>query len=321
MKGGTTHLPGVTRDPVPSQPASSPEESLLELVHCSVVFGGLTAVQDVTFSISRGSLTGLIGPNGAGKTTIFNLITGVYRLTTGRIRFNGQTISGTATELPGNPFEAATDRITLSSARLKRAFARREGAAPDLMKSLSRREIARAGICRTFQNIRLFQNLSVLENVMVAANLRHRERLGAAMLRTSLYYATEHTAREEAMNLLATLHLEDQADRLARNLPYGAQRRLEVARALATGPSLLLLDEPAAGMNPQESAELIQMIQNIRSQFHLTLLLIEHDMKVVMGICERILVLENGCLIADGTPAQVRSNRRVIAAYLGEPDE
>ncbi|MCA1595616.1 MAG: ATP-binding cassette domain-containing protein [Chloroflexi bacterium] len=300
----------------------------LSLQNVSVVFGGLSAVQDVSFTLAPGALTGLIGPNGAGKTTIFNLATGVYRPTSGRITFAGRQIAGpalsarsgaagegssVAVAAPPDPsvFEPPVSTgLPSSDPSSVEAPGVEPRRARERMMSLSRQEIARAGICRTFQNIRLFNGLTVLENVLVATNLRRQQSLAAAMLRTKQYYAAEQAARDAAQDLLRAMKLDSFAGMLARGLPYGAQRRLEIARALATQPRLLLLDEPAAGMNPQESADLVEMIRWVRGAFDITILLIEHDMKVVMGICERILVLENGALIADGKPEEIRMSER-----------
>jgi branched-chain amino acid transport system ATP-binding protein len=280
--------------------ADQPAGTIFAMDHCSVVFGGLTAVNDVSFMVERGELVGLIGPNGAGKTTIFNLITGVYSPTAGRIVFDGRQIAG-----PREP-----RRFDFLRTR-----SRRSG-----ITAMGKRDIARTGICRTFQNIRLFGGLTVLENVLIATNFRRPESLAAATFRSAYYYETEAAARDTAMGLLAALKLESYADLVSKNLPYGAQRRLEIARALGARPQLLLLDEPAAGMNPQESHELMEMIRWVRETFGLTILLIEHDMKVVMGVCERVLVLVNGALLADDSPERIRANPRVVAAYLGEPD-
>lgn len=250
--------------------------SLLELEGVGKKFGGLTALSDFNLSLAPGELVGLIGPNGAGKTTVFNLITGVYKPTEGRIVFNGKDITGLR---------------------------------PDL--------ITRCGIARTFQNIRLFGSLSVLENVLVANHLRLRSNPLEAVIRWGRYGAEEREMVAYSQSLLEAVGLAHLAQEQASSLPYGQQRRLEIVRALATKPKLLLLDEPAAGMNPAEARELMDFIRQIRKDFDLTILLIEHHMRVVMGICERILVLDYGLTIAEGSPAEIQKNQKVITAYLG----
>ena len=249
---------------------------LLKAENVSEVFGGLKAVDDFNIYIDAGELIGLIGPNGAGKTTAFNLITGVYRPTTGEIIFDGKSIVG-----------------------------------------LKPYQITQRGITRTFQNIRLFSELSVLDNVKIAHHCHVKYGLIESVLRMGRYFNEEQDIEEESLKLLKIFKLDEHANEVAKNLPYGAQRRLEIARALAAKPKLLLLDEPAAGMNPQETHELMEMIQWIRKQFGLTILLIEHDMSLVMGICERIYVLEYGIIIASGTPEEIQNNPEVIRAYLG----
>lgn len=251
--------------------------SLLTLKDATIRFGGLVAVNSVSFDLNKGDLFGLIGPNGAGKTTCFNIITGVYEPTSGQILFNGKNITGT----PSN-------------------------------------KIAQLGICRTFQNIRLFQSMSSLENVVVGGFLRHKTVLGSALLYLPGAIKETEELKAKAMNLLELVDLGDVANVRSRDLPYGKQRRLEIARALATQPQLLLLDEPAAGMNPQEKMELLNMVKKIRDQLGVTVLLIEHDMKFVMNLCERIVVLDHGEEIAQGPPSEIRSDPKVIAAYLGE---
>ncbi|MBX3731295.1 MAG: ABC transporter ATP-binding protein [Verrucomicrobiae bacterium] len=250
---------------------------LLDLDQVTVRFGGLTAVSDVSATVEPGELVGLIGPNGAGKTTVFNLITGVYAPTSGRIAFEGCPLTGL------KPFQ-----------------------------------ITQRGIARTFQNIRLFPGLSVFDNVRVAFHLHLAHDALHSLTRGPKFQAEESALRERTRELLEIFRLERVRDEPARSLPYGDQRRLEILRALATRPRLLLLDEPAAGMNPSEKVELMRLIQFIQEKFELAILLVEHDMKVVMGVCRRIHVLEYGRKIAEGTPAEIRANPAVIAAYLGQ---
>ena len=250
---------------------------LLKVDNVSMVFGGLRAVSNLSMHIDEGELIGLIGPNGAGKTTAFNMITGVYTPTEGKVEFNGQQSSG------------------------KKSY-----------------QVTQMGMARTFQNIRLFSELSVIDNVKIAYNMHVTYNLADAIVRDGKYLSEEEFITQKALDLLKIFHLEEEAHEVAKNLPYGKQRRLEIARALATEPKLLLLDEPAAGMNPQETKELMEMIRWIRKEFNLSILLIEHDMGLVMGVCERIYVLEYGMKIAEGTPDEIKQNARVIEAYLGE---
>ncbi|HOX31411.1 MAG TPA: ABC transporter ATP-binding protein [Spirochaetales bacterium] len=248
----------------------------LETKSITMRFGGLTAVSGLDMAIEPGEIVGLIGPNGAGKTTAFNMITGVYAPTEGRVLLDGRDITG-----------------------------------------WSPHRITEAGIARTFQNIRLFGTMSALENVLVGCALRERPTFVGSTLRLPGYRRRERESRAFALELLGQTGLAALADEGATGLPYGVQRRLEIARALATRPSMLLLDEPAAGMNPQESLELMDFIRKVRDEFSLTILLIEHHMQVVMGVCERMYVLDYGLTIAQGEPEAIKRDQKVIEAYLG----
>jgi len=255
---------------------------VLQVEDLSIVFGGLRAVSGFSCEIRRGELVGLIGPNGAGKTTVFNMLSGIYAPTGGSITF-----------------------------RDRQGKAHSAGKMKPFM-------LSRAGIARTFQNIRLFSNLTVEDNVRIALHSGRAASPLDAVFRLPRFRADEERMLAETGRLLSLFKIDGKRRELARNLPYGEQRKLEIARALASNPSLLLLDEPAAGMNPQETEELMKLISFVRREFRLTILLIEHDMRLVMGICERIIVLDYGSVIASGGPEEIRGNPAVIKAYLGQ---
>jgi branched-chain amino acid transport system ATP-binding protein len=254
-------------------------ENIVEVRNLTVKFGGLVALDDVSFNIKRGEILGLIGPNGAGKTTCFNAMTGVYKPTSGDVLLEGQSLKGQ-----------------------------------------KQHNITRLGLSRTFQNIRLFGEMTALENVVVGLDARHKTSVMGALVRSPRHIREEKSAIERGMALLEFVGITNHAGVPSRHLPYGHQRRLEIARALATDPKVLCLDEPAAGFNPAEKDELMALIRLIRADGY-TVLLIEHDMKLVMGVTDRIVVLEFGRKLADASPSVIRNDPRVVAAYLGEPED
>lgn len=279
-------------------------ENVLRLDHVTMQFGGVVAVNDLSMEVNDKEIVALIGPNGAGKTTAFNCITGVYEPTNGMVSFMGKTM---VCNHPQGKMKK------LYTGDLYPEFSHVVSPTPD--------QITKLGIARTFQNIRLFNKMSVEDNVKIGLHNRMRYGMGTGILRLPNYWKKEKLMHEKALELLSIFDMQDLADTTAGSLPYGAQRRLEIVRALATSPKLLLLDEPAAGMNPSETAELMETIRKIRDEFHIAIMLIEHDMKLVMGICEGIAVLNYGRIIAKGTPDEIRNNPVVIEAYLGKEDE
>lgn len=259
--------------------------TMLKTQNLDKSFGGLHAVSDVSIHVRKGELLGLIGPNGAGKTTIFNLLTGVYVPTSGKIEL----------------------------ADVDGALLQIDGMKPHL--------VARSGVSRTFQNIRLFKDISVLDNLRISMHKNAKHSLFEALFRLPRYQRDEQMFYKQAMHLLELVGLADKSRDLARNLPYGEQRKLEIARAMAADARLIFLDEPAAGMNPSETEDLARLIRKLQKDYDLTIVLIEHDMKFVMNLCQRIYVLDFGSIIAEGIPDEIRNNKRVIAAYLGEEPE
>ena len=283
---------------------SEERKNVLRLEDITMQFGGVVAINNLSMEVNEGEIVALIGPNGAGKTTAFNCITGVYEPTNGAVYFHGKPIA-----------------VNHPTGKMVRQYAGINGEKylKEPVVAPSADKITALGIARTFQNIRLFKSQTAFENVLIATHLRRTSNFLTATFR--LNRKEETAMREKAMSLLETVGLKDEADELATSLPYGKQRRLEIARALATQPTLLLLDEPAAGMNPQETDELGEFIVDIKNRFHLTVLMIEHHMNLVMDISDRIYVLDFGKRIAEGTPEEVQKNPVVIAAYLGVEEE
>ena len=277
-------------------------KNVLRVENLTMQFGGVVAVDNLTMEVNEGEIVALIGPNGAGKTTAFNAITGVYEPTNGAVSFEGELI------IENHP-----------QGKMKKQYAGKNAGMYKKAITKTPDELTKLGMARTFQNIRLFKSMTVFDNVLTAKHLRRTSNIFTATFR--LNAMEEKKMREETAELLRLVELYDVRDEIATGLPYGKQRKLEIARALATNPTLLLLDEPAAGMNPQETAELTKFIHYIREQFNLTILLIEHHMNLVMDISDRIYVIDFGEEIAEGVPAEIQANKKVIDAYLGVSED
>ena len=280
----------------------SEKKTILNVKDITMQFGGVVAVNNLTLKVREGEIVSLIGPNGAGKTTAFNVITGVYAPTNGEVKFHGKTI---ISNFPKGKMDK------LYAGEIKGKYKKTLEPTPD--------KITKLGIARTFQNIRLFKELTVLENVLIAKHMRMKANIFADTFR--LNRKEEAKMKEDSLELLKILDLYDVKDEIASSLPYGKQRHLEIARALATEPTLLLLDEPAAGLNPQETDELTDFIRDVRDKFNLTIFMIEHHMNLVMDISDWIYVIDFGKQIANGTPAEIQNDQRVIDAYLGVADD
>lgn len=282
------------------------ENMVLRMEHITMQFGGVMAVNDLSLDVPEGQIVALIGPNGAGKTTAFNCITGVYQPTNGRVEFLGKTM------IRNHPTGKMKKHYLGNNAELY-AGERNIDPTPD--------HVVKLGIARTFQNIRLFNDMTALDNVKVGMHNEIKCSFLSSLLHLPSYHRSEKKANEKAMELLEFMGLGELADQKAGSLPYGVQRRLEICRALASDPAIILLDEPAAGMNPSETAELMHQIRRIRDNFHIAIFLIEHDMNLVMNVCEAIMVVNYGKIIAKGTPDEIKNDPAVIEAYLGRKDE
>lgn len=289
---------------------SHSNDALLTVDSLIMRFGGILALNNVHLSVKKGSITALIGPNGAGKTTVFNCVTGFYKPTEGQIELHNNGKHTNLIKVLGESFKA-TDFIN-PPAFFSRLYYKMFGGSY---------RVALAGVSRTFQNIRLFREMTALENLLVAQHTQLNRNILAGVFNTKNYRDSESKARENAYHWLDVVGLAEDANRLAGELPYGHQRRLEIARSMCTNPTLICLDEPAAGLNPQETAELSQLIRRLRNEFGVTVFLIEHDMGLVMEISEHIVVLDHGEVIAAGTPEQIENDPAVLAAYLGTDEE